>query len=819
MFFNYFKVAWRNLWRNKMFSTINVFGLALGLSCCMLLVAYIYHELSYDRHWNGKQNIYLLESDFFRESTGILKAATSSAPFAPALKEAFPQVKQTTRLFSNPGSDKILFHYTNKQQQKIASYQSKGYYVDSTFFDVFEYNFVEGNATSALAATNAIVLSENLARELFGGAPALGKFIEVESDMGKFNLEVTGVYDEGKNLSHINARFIMPLTMGWVADFIRSNDVEFAANNMFYTYIRLKDGYTQNDLEKLLPGFMETYAKKDLELMGIDKKINLVPVDQIHFSVDISDYILSPTTSKLYLYIIASIAIFMLLIACINFMNLSTARAAKRAQEVGVRKSLGASKSLLIRQYLGESLFIAIISFIIAIFLAVLFLPLFNQLTERQLNYSVFLNPWMITISILLTLLTGFIAGSYPAFYLSRYNPVEVLKGKVTRGSSAVLLRKGLVIFQFCIAICLVIATLVIQFQMRFLNDSPLGFDKENQVVIPLRTPELREHYTVYKDRLLNDPRIVSAGATDYYPGVPNFSDFGLFRPGQSIDKAVVTKNTGVDFDYLPTLNVQLKEGRLFSKEYANDSIRGIIMNEAAAKALGFKPGENVAGATIVNEWHGKRTDLEVVGLVKNFHFSSLHEEIRPYVFMLSSYQNDFNYLLVRTKKGDVKDVLNMMEGKWKEIFPESPFVYSMLDSDFKSNYQADRQAANIVNTFTAIAIFISCIGLFGLVAFSTQQRTKEIGIRKVLGASVTQIVSLLSYDFLKLVVIAILLACPLAWWMMSKWLGAFAYSISVEWWMLAGAAVLALLIAIFTVGFQGIKAALVNPVTTIKSE
>ncbi|RAJ03888.1 putative ABC transport system permease protein [Chitinophaga skermanii] len=819
MLFNYIIVAWRNLRRNKLFSAINIMGLAIGLACCMALVLYIFNELSYDKQFKKGDQIYLLGTDFIRTSGDKESGVSSSAPFAYAMKSELPAIAQSTRLFRDPASDKILFRYTNQNNVQQSVFQQRGFYVDSTFFDVFDYKFIAGNPQNALQNPQGLVLSATLAKNLYSNpVNALGKVIEVESNMGKYSLTVTGVFDDSQ-LNHIGANFFMPMTMGWIAEFVRSNQVEFAANNMFMTYFRLHENATRESLEKLLPGFIEKYARKDLTVIGFDKRLFLIPLKEIHFSADIKSNILTPTITKKYLYILGSIAAFLLVIGCINFMNLATARSAKRAAEVGVRKSMGATKGALIKQFIGESMMITFIAFGIAVVLLICVLPLFNNLTGKQISVLQVLD-WKILVSfLLLSLLTGVLAGSYPAFYLSMFKPVEVLKGKVVNNYSAIFLRKGLVVFQFIITICLILAALVIQMQMKYLQEAPLGFNKDQQIILPLQTEYTRSHINVIKEALRNNSQVEQVAGTQFYPGVTNFGDFALFNEGQTVKDAKKFSRNWVDENFLEGLGVKLLQGRLFSTQYKTDSLTSLVINEAGVRALGYKQGENVIGKKVYAEWHGEREQMEIVGVVKDFHFTSLHEKIEPFSFRFEPNSDGYNYCLIHVNTTDIQGFLRTLESTWNRIYPMEPFTYSMLSDDFNRYYSADQRTASIVNVFGTIAIVISCLGLFGLVAFSTQQRTKEIGIRKVLGASVTQIVTLLSRDFLKLVVLAIVIACPLAYWAMNTWLNDFAYKIKIEWWMYVVTAVVALLVAGLTLSYQSIKAALLNPVKSIKAE
>ncbi len=814
---NYLKIAVRNLRRSKSFSAINILGLSVGMTCCMLLVLYIRSELSFDKHHQHANDLYLVSSDALFSAGSYEEIPRLPSPYAAALKAEFPEVAQVTRVWANFLESKTLFQVRESGKPVQAFYETKGYAVDSSFFDVFTYQFTEGNAKTALLDAHSILLSEAVAHKLFGNAPALNKLIRINGEMGKGeSYKVTGVFRDESARSHIDARFFMPMTAGWVGGFLRDQAQNFHNNNMFYTYLRLHAGSSMAPLNRKLPAFIEKYARKDLAANGKDKRIFLVPVPNLHLYGRIRE-VITPTNSTTYLYILASIALFTLLIACINFMNLATARSAKRAAEVGIRKVMGAERSALIGQFLGESMVLTLLALLIAVGLVAGLLPVFNQLTGKELAFTELVNPAIIGAFILLALLTGLLAGSYPAFYLSVFNPVEVLKGRFTNSISAIALRRGLVVFQFVISVGLVLATVVIQQQMNFLRSQPLGFDKDQQLVIPLRSDEAHKAYTALLSEIKGNGQVLGASGAMYYPGIINPSDVSLYRPDQTVNQIQSVKTNWVDQDFMQQMGFQLVKGRLFSRAFPGDVNDRMIVNEATLRQLGI-PLEKAIGYKLNHDQQGNVASVEIVGVIKDFHFEDLHQAIQPYAFLLNN-EPFFNYLIVHVNTAHVDSVLPFLEQTWKAIRPDEPFEYSFLDEDFQRNYQADARTSRIVTYFTVISILISCLGLFGLAAFAAQQRTKEIGVRKVLGASVSSIVGLLSKDFIRLVVVAIVIASPLAWYAMNKWLQGFAYKIEITWWMFAGAGLLAVGIALLTVSFQSVKAALMNPVKSLRSE
>lgn len=821
MLANYITIALRNLRKNKFFTLLNITGLAVGLACCMLIALYIYEETHYDRHHARAGDLYRVGTTFIKlQSEGKEEPTYNTpSPLAAALQREFPEIEKTARLAMVFDRDKTLLRSVEDGAVVKAFNEPKGYFADSTYFEIFNYEFVEGNPAKALAEPQTVVLSEDIARKLFGNGQAYGRSVRISNNWfegGDLDFRVTGVFRQPAAPSHLEGRFFMSLYSGDLGQFLK-NTTDLATNNMFATYMRLHPGSDSKALEAKLPAFVDKYMAADLKPRGFSKKQFLTAVPDVHLS-GVGKGGWDGGGSITYLYILGSIALFTLLIACVNFMNLSTARSARRASEVGVRKSVGASRSHLVGQFLGESVLIALTSFALALVIAWAALPFFNRLAERELSLSITGNPALFAGFFTLALLTGLVAGIYPAFYLSSFRPVEVLKGKFANSLSAAFLRKGLVVFQFVISAGLILASLVIGTQMKFLQSEDLGFHKDQQIILPLLSKSAVAAYQPMKAELQRDSRITSVGASLYYPGILNPADMGFHKEGNTVEQMVITRLNWVDNDYLPTLGIQPVAGRLFSAEFPTDTANKIILNEIAVKKIGFPSPEESIGKQVLFNWQNQEHRFEIIGVVRDFHFESLHEPIDPYGFQLNS-GTQHNYLIARAGAAEMPALLASIENIWKRLVPGEPFEYSFLDEDFQKNYKADRQMAGLVGSLTGIAILISCLGLFGLAAFAAERRTKEIGIRKVLGASVTGITGLLAKDFLKLVVVAIIIASPVAYWAMNKWLQDFAYRIDIEWWMFAAAGILAVAIAFLTVSFQSMRAALANPVKSLRSE
>ncbi|MBL7742346.1 MAG: ABC transporter permease [Chitinophagaceae bacterium] len=821
MFKNYFKIAWRSMMKNKTFSFINVFGLSSGLACCMLIALYINNETSYDTYHRDAGNIYQLGTTFVLGGTEKETMPNTPAPMAEGMRREFPEVEASTHLLGLFADDKTLLQYNTGSDAEVKSfYETKGFLTDSSFFRVFSYRFIEGGVNS-LDHPNTVVINEEIAKKMFGNGSAINKVIRINSSTnGAYDYTITGVFRPSSKPSHIDGRFFMSIGGGDMEQYIKRRPNDYATNNMFYTYLKLKPGSDYKKLESKLPSFLEKYAKRDLQAMGFDKQQFLIPLKEIHLSKQVKNNV-TPPGSRSYLYILASIALFTLLIACINFMNLSTARSSKRSSEVGVRKVLGAMRGGLIRQFLGESVLLALIAFVLAIFLMYILLPFFNEASGRNIIFSFAQNWLMVTGFLIMAIVAGLIAGSYPAFYLSSFVPVKVLKGKLANTLAVVSLRKFLVVFQFVISVILIISSVVIASQMQYMRNKDLGFTKDQQLIIPLRSEAAKKAAKSLKNELKSIPDVVSAGATMYYPGIFNPSDNLYYKDGQSMHEGIRTRMNHVDFDLLPTLGVKIVAGRLFSRAFPSDTALRIVVNEALVKEIGFPSSEKAVGQNIHFDWQGQKYDFGIIGVVKDFHYESLHLPITPFAFQVVAQNSGtaFNYLLVHANTTNMNNLIQSARNEWHKLNPDEPFEYSFLDTDFLKNYESEKRLSSLVSYFTIIAILISCLGLFGLAAFSAEQRTKEIGVRKVLGASAGSIVGLLSKEFLKLVLIAFVIASPVAWWVMNKWLQDFAYRTSISWTAFVITATIALVIAMLTISFQAVKAAIANPVKSLRTE
>lgn len=817
MFGHNIKLVLRSLGKNKVFSFINVLGLSIGLACCMLVTLYIVHETSYDSYHKNGGRIYQIATGFSDEGAEH-KSATTSAPLGRMLQQEYPEVQSSARLLGLFNDDKTLLQVKSDGGGYHSIYETKGFLADSNFFQILTFHFTEGDPKTALSEPNSVVINEDIAQKLFGNGPALDKLVRISSSTnGDSTFRVTGVFARPPGPSHLDARFFMSFRGGYM-DGMASNPDDLANNNMFYTYLLLKSGPDAKALEQKLPGFVQRHLGEQLKKTGKGRTYLLTSLPDIYLS-GANEHAIS-SGSRTSLFILGSIALLTLLIACINFMNLSTAASAKKAAEVGVRKVLGAERTALIRRFLGESLALSCIALLFALAFMLFLLPVFERVSGKTLVITAQQKITLAGVFFLLTLVTGLLSGSYPAFYLSSFKPIKVLKGRFSNTLAAVSLRKGLVVFQFIISIVLIVSSLVIADQMKYMRQKDLGFEKDQQIIVPLRTGAAKNNASAFKTEMAGNTSVASIGSAMAYPGIFHPQDWLMYSQGQSLNNSKSVFINLVDESFLQTAGVRLLAGRLFSNEFPSDTLHSFVVNEETVKQFGFGSPADAVGKWMAFDWQGEQQRFTIVGVVKNFHFRDLHESIAPFAFRFyNGTDAGFNYMVAHIRAGNTKPALASLQTTWKKLNPNEPFEYSFLDQDFQKNYEADSRRAGLINYFTVVAILICCLGLFGLATFTAEQRVKEIGIRKVLGASTAGLVALLSKDFLRLVLIAIVVASPLAWWAMNKWLQNFAYQTSMGWGVFALTGTVALLIAFATVSFQALKAALANPVKNLRTE
>lgn len=809
MFRNYFKVAFRNLWKYKTYSAINIIGLAVGLCSFLLISMYVLEELGYDRHFRYADRIYRVNADIIFGG-GELKLPQTSDMMGASLKKDYPEVEEYTRIYNNSGSKLIKKGGSYITETALA-------HVDSTFFRVFSLEAVSGDPDHALDEPNTVVITQSAAMKYFGTMDVIGKTMETDDDSSTV-YKVTALIKDIPSNTHFDFDLLFSMKN------VNYNWGQFISHN-FHTYLLLKTGANARGFEKkfdeyilryVLPQarqFMQISSMEDFEKAGNRLQYSLIPLKDIHLHSTRQFEITRPGNIQ-YVYIFSMVALFILLIACINFMNLTTARSANRAREVGIRKVLGTEKKDLITQFLTESTLMAFLSLLIALLIAWMVLPLFNNITAKEMEISHLFGPRVLPLLIALPVVVGLVAGSYPAFYLSSFRPIVVLKGKLHAGTRSIKLRSVLVVFQFFTSIILIIGTIIIYLQLNYIRNTNLGFDKEQVLVID-GAYALRNNIDAFKNEILALPGVKSGTMSSFLPVSNSSRNDNTFSKEAvtSAESGINMQTWAVDHDYISTMGMQIVKGRNFSRDFLSDSSATII-NETMEKFLGY---DDPVGKKIYRTNDGGDINsFTIIGVVRNFNFESVKRNVGPLSLFL---QRSPGLLAFKINPQQLPELLTGIERKWKSLASGMPFSYMFLDESFDEMYRDEQRVGRIALSFSVIAILIACLGLFGLATYIAEQRTKEIGIRKVLGASVSGIVQLLSKDFVKLVFIAFIIATPLAWWAMNEWLNDFALRINISWWIFLLAGFLALLIAMATISVQAIKAGLANPVKNLRNE
>jgi putative ABC transport system permease protein len=800
---NYLKITLRNIVKYKGYSIINILGLAIGMAACLLILIYVHDELSYDNFLKDANRIFRVVLDI-QSQAGQIEYATTPSSLAQALKNDYPQVEQVARLMNNPEL-MIRFEDKNFNENRI-------YHTDPEIFEVFNIQFLQGDAKSCMNRPRAVVITEAIAQKYFGDKNPLDKLL----DLGYAKFEVTGIVKDVPHNSHLKFDFLLSLKPFDDENWMMTGWENFdGQTNLTYTYIKLKPGTDVKIFENQIKHLSEKYAGGvQLKELGAEQSYFLQPICSIHLHSNRHNEIEAPG-SAIDVVIFSAVAFLILLIACLNFINLTTARSATRAKEVGMRKVLGAFRSKLIKQFLGESLVLTFISLLIALVIIELALPWFNALVNKELNFEPLSNVKNILYLIAVMLGVGLIAGSYPAFFLASFRPAKILRGGSANGMQGHSMRKVLVIFQFVASIILIVGTLIIYQQLRFMKKSDLGFDKDQLLVLPVPVGSLfdKNSEEFISSEFTKHHSIISATTTSFIPGMTkNLFKGNLKQSGEGDAKSCDMNIMMVDYDFINTYKIELAAGRSFEKNRSTDSESACLINEAAAKSFGWTSAEEAIGKRIEDF-----QEREIIGVIKNFHFQSLQHIIEPMVLMINP--DFFVYLTLRIDTQNLSETMVFAEQKWSELFPNDPFTYHFFDDIFEVQYRADEKFGTIILIFAELAIFIACLGLFGLTLFTTERRTREIGIRKVLGSSLSGMIFLLSKELIKWVIIANIIALPIGWYVMNRWLQNFAYRIDIGWWIFILAGMLALVIALITVSFQSIKAALANPVKSLRYE
>ena len=810
MFRNYLKVAWRHLERKKVFSVINIFGLAVGLAVFTLIGLYVRDELAYDSYNEYASQIYRVNTDI-KVNGSEFKDKDTPAPMAQVLATNYPSIEQAVRISEN---NNIL---VKKGDETLI--EKNAFFADDNLFKVFTFHLLQGNPNTALKDPASMVISASMAAKFFNSLDVVGKTLKINNtDLYR----ITGVFKDVPAQSHLHFNFIMAMSG------LKSAQRDFWLSNSFMTYLLVRKGTTQSELNRYLKETARKYAEPqlinvahstfaDLEKSGGHYRYSSIPLTKIHLYSTLPSEI-EPTGNILYVYISAIIGLFILLIACINFMNLSTAQSAGRAKEVGVRKVIGSGRANLVRQFLTESLLTAFIAYIFCIALILLLLPLLNRLSGKEIVLTTGMLVWLFPALLGVALVCGLLAGAYPAFVLSSFDPIKILKGRPAFKIKDYNLRNILVVFQFIIAIILIAGTLVIYQQLDYIRHRNLGYNREHVLVLE-NAGALGDHKQTFRDEVAKLPGVVSGSLTQ---NLPTTTENDWNRNAYSKDATMSADQTQtlvdwyVDANYIPTLEMKMVMGRNFSTDMPTDS-SAIIINETAAHMLGFKK-PLTANLYDFNSQTQQTDKYHIIGVVKDFNAGSMRYATQPLLMHYSGYGSQFVF---RIKSDHLSALISQIEKRYRSFdqMSSQPFIYSFLDEDFNNLYRGEQRTGSLFSTFAALAIFIACLGLFGLAVFSAEQRTKEIGVRKVLGASISNIMGLLSKDFVKLVGLSMIIATPVAWFAMNKWLQNFAFRITLSWWIFLIAGATALLIALVTISFQAIKAAVANPVESLRTE
>ena len=799
MFRNLLKISIRNIIKDKTYSIINILGLTIGITCSLFLMMYILHELSYDRYHKNADNIYRIISNI-KEPDNAFTWTVVQTPLADELRENYPEVKNVVRFIR---TDRTL--YKNGDQQ---FYEEEFFRADSTVFDMFTYEFIAGDPNTVLDEPYSMVVTEKIAKKYFADAPsAFGQSLQ---DSEGHEFKVTGVLKDVP----LNSHFRFDALLAKNSDPQNRNEGHWG-NFAVFTYVQLPSGYDLSKMYTSLDKVLKEKVNPIFEKFGIKIKYELQKITDIHLHSKIHDESEAGGDMS-YIYIFSAVAGFMLIIACINYMNLATARSVNRSKEVGVRKVMGSQRKQLIIQFITESLVLALLAMVASLIMIYALLPAFKTLANKELPYSYILQTPVLLSLVGIVVFVGIIGGSYPAFYLSGFNPVNVLKGKLAVKGGSVVFRKVLVVKQFAISIFMLISTLIVYNQLQYIRNKDLGFDKSRIVRLELNERLTREKAPVLIEKLKQYPAVAGAGMANATPGrgiskaVLQVED----NEGKLVDRGVDLY--GADFDFIKTMGMQIVTGRDFSRDVPSDTTFSVLVNEAMVKRMAW---ENPIGKKFVfGNDPGTPVEKKVVGVLKDYHQKSLYDPIEPLMIYVGK---NHDFVFVRTEQGDVRKSVESIEKGWKEIFPNSAFEYAFLDQDFNSQYKGDEKRSQIFTTFSGLTVFIACLGLLGLSAFTTEQRTKEIGVRKVIGASVKSLVMLISKEFFLLVGIGTILAFPAAWYFTGHWLQHFAYRIELqhEWPTFLVSALVAFFLTLVTVGYHVVRAASSNPVKALRDD
>jgi putative ABC transport system permease protein len=796
---NYFTMALRSMLKQKLYTSINIGGLATGLTCFILIFLYVQFEFSFDDFYLKKDRIYrIYQQQAGNDYLGSDYFAVTPAGLANNLTDEVPGVEHASTIQERTS----LIKYDDN------SFLESGYWADDSFFKIFDYSFLHGKSSSSMAKPNSIVLTKSLSDKIFTNKNALGELLIISDYYGDKEYEVTGVIEDLPINSSFNFLYITNIRSS--NEYIRDIGEAKWNNNSCHTFLTIKPGADVKQLEAKFPELIKKYSNNKIgEDYPFEDTYYIQTLDELHLSTQ-ANFDIGRKGNAQFVYLFSAIALIVLILACINYMNLAIARSIQRAKEVGLRKVIGAMRWQLIGQFLAESIFIASVSLVMAICLAYLLIPTFNYIFESQLSLNLFDNKLLVSVLTTLTILVGIFSGSYPAFFMSSLQPVNTLKGKINNLSPKMKLQSLLVVIQYAASIVLVISSIVIYFQFDFIQQQEMGYDKDHIIVIKTRSPEIRKNFDAIRNELSQYSNVLSVSTSNSLPSDIGSSSIARLHESELKEKNIAIYRTTTDHNYLETFGIKVIAGRYYASEEQNSD--QVVINESAAKAFGWTPEEAIG-----NQFYlVGQSYVTVIGVLKDFHMFSLHLNIQP--LMITLRRDYFNYASVKVKPDNLPNTIDLLEKTTKK-YSQYPFDFQFMDAEFDRLYKSDIRMGSIIGLFTMLSILVASLGLFGMAAYMTKQRTKEIGIRKTLGASLQAIIHLTTKDFLKMIIAGYILALPFAWYLMNKWLENYAYKINLKWWMFLSAGLFAFVIAIFTVGTQSIKAANTNPVDSLRNE
>ncbi len=808
---NYFTILIRNMVRNKLFTLINITGISVSLACCIILFLYASRELSYDKQHGP--DVYRLTSRISQKDGAEFNLPTTSVPVARTIQQDIPEVESAGR--SVNGSvfgGKNLINYKEE-----SFYIDNGYLIDSTLFNILAIDVFQGNHEKPFAHSNAMALEKTWASTIFGEEDPIGKIVRLSTDFSQSEFEVTAIFDNSTSLSHFMPTFLIPMNHAEWNAFFNQDATNWVGQNFVSTYVKLRPGADPKETDKKINDLLLIHGGEQMKATGLNKSMELQPVRDVHtttgYMIDVNE-----TTNPAFIRVLILIGILILFLACVNYINLSTAQAGKRALEVGVRKVMGVTPRGLIYQFLTESFLIILLASVLSIFIAQLAIPYFNQLIDQPLEITNQYYQQLAIFFVVFIIFTSLAAGFYPAFYLSSFKPALVLKGRGSREKSgSSILRKGLVVFQFIISIGLITSIIIISEQVDYIRNKELGFESDAKLVIPLNTGESANQYAVLKEKFSTNANVHGVSGANSIPGLAMLNDLLIYKQGQTMDDAIHIYNNNVDLEFLELLNIRLLSGNFFT-DYNTDTTRfKILISKAGVDLLGI-PVEEAPGETVYFDWEGNRMIYEIVGVTEDIHQFSLHKAIDPIMFEISDGRR-YKYLVVDANFENLSSLLKDLEKTWKEIITETPFTYFTLNDHLMLQYEGDFNTFNLIKYFALIAVIISCLGLYAISLFHAEKRYREIGIRKAFGAGVNNILLMVSRDLSILILIAYLISIPLSYFAMQKWLETFAYKINpgIDNFLIAG--MVSIAIGWLTISYQSFRAARTNPVKTLREE